>query len=327
MSEMGDAPAIDADWLAERLAARGLPHDFDAIALEPLGRFSTELWRLRLVGAAGTPALVVKRAFRPPRSAEPPELEARLYAELEGRLPVPAPRFVAWRDGLLILTEVPGLLPFDFRAGASERHGERIADGLAALHAAFWERCEPLDFVPRLADPALRARWQVDFDRGWSAHRAAFDALWPGFTPIGDALVGRLAASLAPLAEPATLLHGDAHAENLPLAGSDGEAVFLDWQAPRIGSPGFDLAVFLAMSHPGPTRRRVERGLVERHAAALRGRGLAWRDPWSDYRRGLLRRAARIVEICADEGPGPLGFVYRRCARAAADHGVGELIA
>ena len=35
--------------------------------------------------------------------------------------------------------------------------------------------------------------------------------------PIGDALVGNLTRTLETIAEPGTLIHGDAHAENLPL--------------------------------------------------------------------------------------------------------------
>ncbi|NIR29378.1 MAG: hypothetical protein GWN84_08720, partial [Gammaproteobacteria bacterium] len=39
----------------------------------------------------------------------------------------------------------------------------------------------------------------------------------PGFLALGDALVGRVARTLEGLGAPATLLHGDAHFENLPI--------------------------------------------------------------------------------------------------------------
>lgn len=197
-------------------------------------------------------------------------------------------------------------------------------DDLAVLHAAWWNRVGELAWLPALSDARLRRSFQSDFDAGWRAHRTELDALVPGFTPLGDALVGRLADTLAPLAGPPTLLHGDAHAENLPLA--DERVVFLDWQAPRLGNAGFDVAVFTAMSYPVNERRRVERALVDRHAAAIRQRDIDWPDPWEDYRRGLLRRAARIVEITAAGPIASLAFVFERCATAAVDHAVGDLI-
>ena len=69
------------------------------------------------------------------------------------------------------------------------------------------------------------------------------------------------------------------------------------------------------------------------HADATRAAGVAdWTDPWGDYRLGVLRRAARIVEIAPgwpqdDVGKGAFRMVAERCAQAAADLDVGELIA
>ena len=40
--------------------------------------------------------------------------------------------------------------------------------------------------------------------------------------------MGRLADTLAPMATPVTVIHGDAHAENVPLTPRG--AVLLDWQ-------------------------------------------------------------------------------------------------
>ena len=131
----------------------------------------------------------------------------------------------------------------------------------------------------------------------------------PEFAAIGDALLGRLVTTLAPLAQPATLLHGDAHAENLPLlapdAGAPEQVVFLDWPGPRRGQAGFDVAVFIAMSLTVEQRRREERALLALHSDALREAGVDPPDPWLGYRLGILRRAARIVEI-AHTFQGPL---------------------
>jgi hypothetical protein len=101
--------------------------------------------------------------------------------------------------------------------------------------------------------------------------------------------------------------------------------LLLDWQEPRVGNPGLDLAVFTSMSFRESDREAVERELVQAHAAHLRQRGCEWPDPWRDYRLGLLGRAARIVEI-ADPSFISLPWVFRRSARAALANGVAELI-
>ena len=70
---MHDPPVVDRAWLAERLAERGLPSRFGAIEVEPIGQFSTEVWRLRPSGIEGGLSLILKRPYRAPRSAEPPQ--------------------------------------------------------------------------------------------------------------------------------------------------------------------------------------------------------------------------------------------------------------
>ena len=88
----------------------------------------------------------------------------------------------------------------------------------------------------------------------------------PAFPALADAWSGRFDQSLASLGECTTLLHGDAHSENLPVSREGGVA-FLDWAAAHAGPPAFDLAVFLGMSLPAE-RRAEERAWVERHADA-----------------------------------------------------------
>jgi thiamine kinase-like enzyme len=72
-------------------------------------------------------------------------------------------------------------------------------------------------------------------------------------------MVGRVQRTLAPLRESPTLLHGDAHGENLPLLEDRSTVVLLDWPGPRLGLAACDLAAFVIMSYPPETRREVER--------------------------------------------------------------------
>lgn len=133
------APEVDPGWLAERLRRRGYRGRIEGVEVELLGRFSTEVWRVRPVGgAAGSlPALVLKRPYQPARTGEPPGLEAALYERLGDALPVAAPRFVGRLGEGLLVTEVPALRPFDFREEPGPEHARRAMEGLAALHAAW----------------------------------------------------------------------------------------------------------------------------------------------------------------------------------------------
>lgn len=325
------SPARLGEWIGVPVAA---------VEVEHVGTFSNEVWRLRLRyagDAAGAPvSLIAKHPVRerPDRSAESFADEIRFYRELAPRAPARLPRFYDTGDAqpLLLLEDVSGLEPFHWNA--DETHARLALEALARVHAAFWNRVDELDWVPQLADPALRAVFADEYEKGWSECRAFFETIADGaFLPIGDSLVGRLPETLAALAQPATLLHGDAHGENLPLCREAGteQVVLLDWPSVRRGRAAFDVAVFIAMSVPRDVRRARERDWVALHAQALAAAGVRdTADPWQAYRLGVLRRAARIVEI-APGWPKPaesaLRMVAERCLGAAADLDSAELIA
>ncbi len=311
-----------------------------AVDVEHVGTFSNEVWRLHLRydGAApGAPASLIAKhpaAGRPDRSSEDFANEIRFYRELAARAPARLPRFYDTGDAdlLLLLEDVQGLQAF--RWNASETHARIALESLARVHAAFWDAVDDLDWVPQMADPARRAVFADDYDRGWSERRDYFATIGLGaFLATGDALVGRVADTLVALAEPATLLHGDPHGENLPLVSGDAgeDVVLLDWPSLRRGRACFDVAVFVAMSVPVPVRRRRERDWVALHAEALAAAGVRdGGDPWQAYRLGILRRAIRIVEIAPGwpaAGEGGLRMVAERCLMAAADLDTAELIA
>ena len=316
------------------------------VDFERVGTFTNEVWRLLIaydLEEPGAPrSLVIKRpaAGRRDRTGEDFASEVRFYRDLAGRAPVRTPRFhfgdLEPGRSLLLLEDVAGIEPIRFRRGASPEHARLALQQLGKLHAHWWGRVDGLDWVPHLADAEVRASYARDYDRGWHSGREYFRSVCDPFTEIGDALVGRLAESLAPLGAPATLLHGDAHFENLPLVEERGErrVLFLDWPGPRRGVAAFDVAVFAVMSFRVDARRRSEEALVSAHADAVRASGVRrWSDPWLDYRRGVLRRVARIVEqahtwrLDDPAARSSLQMVFERSATAAADLRVGELIA
>ena len=324
-----DPPALSVDELKPLVAAAGLSEAFSTISFKFIGRFSNEVWRLDLDNGV---RLVAKSPLRPFRPQDPPDVERSFYRFVNygarsehtsiADLHLPIPRYVGELDGILIL-EFADLQHFSFASGVTAQHAQTAIDALADWHAAWWLSAPETDWLPGYADPELRARIQDSYDAAWRGHGQQLLEYAPEFEPLGNALVGRLADTLAAMAEPATLIHGDAHAENIPL--TDKGVLLLDWQEPRIANPGYDLAVFTTMSYRRTERSRVERDLVDRHATRLASRGCLWSDPWNGYRLGVLRRAARIVEIAELEFSS-LPWVFRRSALAAVTLDVGELI-
>lgn len=340
---------LTPDWLTDVLRKRGAVQraSVASVDFERVGTFTTEVWRLRVAydrDEPGAPdSLVVKRPQpgRPERAGEDFASEIRFYRDLSGRAPVRTPRFYFGAPdaeagrALLLLEDVVGIEPISFRRGANAEHARLALEALARLHAHWWDRVDEFGWVLHLGDAEVRAAFARDYDRGWHAGWEFFRDVTPEFSAIGDALVGRVAESLAPLGAPATLLHGDAHLENLPLVNAQGErrVLFLDWPGPRRGLASFDVAAFTVMSFPVDARRRTEEALVAAHADAVRAAGVRdWDDPWLGYRRGVLRRVVRIVEhehTWPDDSRsrGSLRMVFERCATAAVDLRVGELIA
>jgi hypothetical protein len=335
-------------WLTGVLRASGGVRraTVKSVDFERVGTFTNEVWRLRIAydqEEPGAPlSLVIKRPApgRRDRTGEDFASEVRFYRDIAARAPVRTPRFhfgdLESGRALLLLEDVVGIQPIHFGRGASPEHARLALEQLATFHAHWWDAVDELDWVPHLADAEVRASYARDYDRGWHSGREYFRSVCDPFTEIGDALVGRLAESLIPLAAPATLLHGDAHFENLPLVEERGEqrVLFLDWPGPRRGVAAFDVAVFMTMSFRVDGRRRDEEQLVSAHADAARAHGVrGWSDPWLDYRRGVLRRVAGIIEQAHTwdlDDPiarSSLQMVFERSATAAADLRVGELIA
>ena len=313
-------PHVDHEVLSGALRACALPADFAAITEDYVGRFSHDIWRLTLDNGV---SLIVKARHGVPRPGERADVETAFYQRLAHTAGTSVPRFVGMFDGALCLEWVEAQ-PFRFDAGASAQHADAIVDTLAEWHARHWRRCESFDWLPSFADATVLADIQHSYDDAWSRQRTRLVDLLPEFAPIGDAMVGKLAGVLAPMAAPSVVLHGDAHAENLPLRDA-GAVVMLDWQDAQAGHPGLDLAVFLTMSFPVKKRRAAEKQLLHRYTRQLAAAGCHWPEVHNGYRLGLLRRAARIVEIASDEFIS-LPWVFRRSALAAIDHHVEELL-
>lgn len=323
-----------------------------SVAFELVGEFSSQVYRVRLGyrGRNASPAdgsrpesLVLKRtaADRPDRLGESLEMEARCYRELAEDLPVRLPRayFSAVNRengrGVLLLEDVAPE-PVDWLSGPSDAHARLCVAALARMHARFLGATKGLEWIPHFSDKELTGLFAARYRDGWRASRALYSETVPGLAEVGDALVDGLTTAWVRFATPATLLHGDAHAENFPLLSGEREPtlVMLDWAGPRLGSPGVDLGFFIPMSFSVERRREAERDLVAHHDRVF-GEAGAFRseDPWDAYRLGVVRRFTRTVEYAGALSAWPDGMrgasqrmVLSRCAQAAVDLRVHELL-
>ncbi len=334
-------------WLNEALHSGGVLSRARLVAFdaEHIGDFSNQLWRVlpRYDRAEpGAPdSLVLKRPRANPRTGHgrPGEgfaNEVYFYREIASRTPILVPGlYYGANEGpdgrpILLLQDVSGVLPVNFMRGVEEEHARLATLELARFHAHWWERAEGLR-LPHLADPEFRSAIAEGYDSGWHRSRAYFEEAGHSvFVEIGDALVGRVAESIAPRGSPATLLRGDAHFENLALVeGAEGwnRVLFLDWAAARTGHPSFDVAVFAVQSFPTEVRRRTEESFVATHAELCLAAGVkAWPDPWLDYRRGVLYWIVHMLQGAKLRPGDPPWIVIDRYVPAAVDLEIGELI-
>ncbi|MEE9254010.1 MAG: hypothetical protein V3U43_03685 [Pseudomonadales bacterium] len=335
--------ALTTGWLTEALRASNAIATAEVTAFEAtqIGTFSSELWRIHLqydqLEPGAPQSLVAKRPREDPRIRVGAGFatEIDFYQDIAPQLEMRLPRMYygqydeATGDALLLLEYVEGIVPVRFLDGVTAAHSARAIDALATMHARWWGEVDDLATLAHLADESFRTSVGEAYDRGWRASREFFEVTHdPAFVAVGDALVGRAAANIAPLGAPATLLHGDAHFENLPMVEGNAkhDIFFHDWAAVRRGHAAFDVAVFSVQSYPTDSRRRNERQLVQTHAQAVRATGIDWNDPWEDYRRGVLYWMIHMLED-AELRPGAKPWiVIDRYVAAAVDLDVGDLI-
>jgi hypothetical protein len=346
-AELLPEPALTLDQLTAALrecGALGETTRVSALRVEEIGIFSTHLARLHVVYTGGVlaPATLVLKssvAGRGDRLGERFANEIRFYRELASLVPARTPHYYgggvdeATQDGFLLVEDLSEVGPTDWMSGPTDEHARLAVAAMARMHARWWGDVGGLDWISYFDDPSLSLSSQEIYDTTWPTWRDFLLELVPDFAPIGDGLVGCLAETRAAFGAPPTLLHADAHAENMPLiSGEDGrpEVVLLDWAGPRLGAAGFDLGAFIAMSYPARRRPGVEAGLVAHHEEVLRAHGVEPQlDAWLAYRQGVLRRAASLIEIAgswSSEHLDGLRMLFHRCGRAAVELGVEELI-
>lgn len=179
--------------------------------------------------------------------------------------------------------------PNDARSPLSVEEVRSGLDGLARLHAAFWNRPIPaaLDF---LRPWRLKARWApisgANLVRGLATlHRASDIEVPPALTARVLEQQFRRSAILAETG-PLTVLHGDPHPGNT-YGIHDEQTGFYDWQLARTGHWSHDVGYFIVSSLDVAQRRTHERGLLHGYLDTLRALGVEVPHPnaaWERYR-------------------------------------------
>jgi hypothetical protein len=180
--------------------------------------------------------------------------------------------------------------PNDALASLSVDEVSSGLDGMAALHAAYWDRPLPGELA-FLRPWRLKARWApisyATLSRAVGILRriGAADALSSGVTARMLEPQYRRCATLA-ASGPLTVLHGDPHPGNTyALAGS--RTGFYDWQLARTGHWSHDVGYFIAGSLDVEPRRAHERDLLRGYLDALGTHGVtapSFDAAWERYR-------------------------------------------
>lgn len=163
-------------------------------------------------------------------------------------------------------------------------------EGLACLHASYWDR--PLPPTLRFLRPwrlgrALGVVSTASLFRGLRRLReTAPEDVVP--RRVGAGHLGRQFRRSATLAGTGTqtLLHGDPHPGNTYAAGGGGTG-FLDWQLARTGHWSHDVGYFLVAGLDVADRRDHERELLAGYLDGLGRNGVAppgWDAAWARYR-------------------------------------------
>jgi aminoglycoside phosphotransferase (APT) family kinase protein len=195
---------------------------------------------------------------------------------------------------------------------------ERIVESLADIHARWWGHPQLGATIGAPLDPAAA---QASLRRLEASYPQFLDALGDALLPAQRDAYARIMASpfLQGRAErliarrAVTLIHGDAHTNNLmlPRDPAQGRAVLIDWQRWSIDMPPYDLAFLIALHWTAERRAALERPLLRHyHEELLRNgvTGYSWEDCWDDYRACVIVMA--LIPIGQHRRGMPAGVVW-----------------
>lgn len=205
--------------------------------------------------------------------------EERFYREI-GATFAPALYYSAVDDVrrrvVLLLEDLSAGRQGDVLHGCSIEDAALVIEEIAPFHARWWGDRAPVHAFPSAAGDhdARQERYAGQVDLFLERYG---DAVPSAVRRVLDRLGSRLAGVLAALAAgPQTLIHADLHLDNVifDARGEDGSVVVLDWQTAAVGSPAWDVALFLFGSLSVDDRRAAEETLLARYATLIAKHGV-----------------------------------------------------
>jgi len=266
-------------WLQVANAPTGLP---TRICIK--GMFGETAAPYRASGVSGREVQFYQQ-LRPILSEAGMNLPPLLYGAIDD----------ATAHGLLIMPDLvaEGCLFLDPLTPYRVEQAFMSVEQLARLHAAGYRDAS----LPRCAwiEPMLERMGEKPFVSLERLQELLNDSRSDAFAPsLRDA--ARVQGALPLLAEhfrgqPATLVHGDAHAGNLyQLPGASGIGI-IDWQLIQRGCWALDIAYHLGAALSVDSRRAHERELLHSYLdrlASFGGPRISREDGWTQYRRAMV---------------------------------------
>ena len=231
------------------------------------------------------------------------EREARFY-ELLGTPDLPIPRCyysaidIDTGASVLLLEDLSHLHAADIVVGAGSTEAEHVIEGLATLHARWWDspQLETISWLPSFNQNAKLLRDMYN----WETFLQQVEAYLPdfhlsaSFQEVGRGLDQYLDTFCDQLTKsPVTCIHSDTHLDNLlfGLSVSDPPVIMVDWQLATQGRGVIDVAYFLIRSISPDQRQQTEHNLLQTYHRLLNQngvRGYDFTDCWTDYQRAFF---------------------------------------
>ena len=195
--------------------------------------------------------------------ARPSDWEAQIYRLLADADVHSVPRLLgAYEGGTLIIEDLSPARSGSQVKGCTLQQARDVLSILAEIHGRFWGDPQ----VPSLQPERFASVINFNMEQCWEPFRHRYGEMLGGVAADFE-WMWRNAQTVSAhrLSEPATLFHGDVHAENL-LFSSDGRKsspVLIDWQLAGRGLAANDVSFFLVKSLTVSQRRANEERLLQ----------------------------------------------------------------
>lgn len=290
---------ITVDWLKSALTWEDPGCEPVSAEVEPnfggpslLGRLAQVRLRYATQGCR-PPSVIVK--FQ----ARPSDWEAQIYRLLSEAEALSVPRLLgAFEHGTLILQDLSPAQPGSQAKGCTWQQARDVLSILAEIHGHFWG--DPR--VPSIQPEQFAAAIDVNMAQCWEPFKSRYrDKLGQAAADFEWMWRNARTVSAHRLSEPATLFHGDVHAENLLFSKEHkNRPVLIDWQLAGRGLAANDVSFFLIKNLTVKQRRANESRLVQVYFGLLpeRARAEYGLDRFQlDYRACVTRSMLSAVML------------------------------